>query len=63
MANSASDARGSELELRKKLIQTGAVDVMVTLSSNFLLRATRDFLLPRLISGKIDVSRLDAPRA
>ncbi|WP_438016577.1 class I SAM-dependent DNA methyltransferase [Sorangium sp. So ce315] len=40
MANSASDARGSELEIRRKLIQTGAVDVMVTLSSNFFYTVT-----------------------
>ncbi len=30
MANSAGDARGSELEIRKKLIQSGAVDVIVS---------------------------------
>ena len=29
MANSASDARGSVLELRKRPIQTGVVDVMI----------------------------------
>jgi type I restriction enzyme M protein len=34
MANSASDARGSELEIRKKLIQAGAVDVMIAIGSN-----------------------------
>jgi hypothetical protein len=28
MANSADDARGSELEFHKKLIQSGAVDVI-----------------------------------
>ena len=28
MANSASDARGSELEIRRQLIEKGAVDVM-----------------------------------
>jgi type I restriction enzyme M protein len=32
MANSASDARGSELEIRQKLIEEGVVDVMITLS-------------------------------
>ena len=31
MANSAADARGSELEIRKKLIQSGAVDIMVSI--------------------------------
>ena len=40
MANSASDARGSELEIRQKLIQTGAVDVMVAVSSNFFYTVT-----------------------
>ena len=40
MANSASDARGSELEIRKKLIQSGGVDVMVSVSSNFFYTVT-----------------------
>lgn len=35
MANSAGDARGSELEIRKKLIQSGDVDVIVSVGSNF----------------------------
>jgi len=35
MANSAGDARGTELEIRKKLIQTGGVDVIVSVGSNF----------------------------
>jgi type I restriction enzyme M protein len=35
MATSAADARGSELEIRKKLIQSGAVDVMVSVGSGF----------------------------
>ena len=40
MANSAGDARGSELEIRKKLIQTGAVDVIVSIGSNFFYTVT-----------------------
>jgi type I restriction enzyme M protein len=40
MANSASDARGSELEIRKKLIQSGAVDVVVSIGSNFFYTVT-----------------------
>jgi type I restriction enzyme M protein len=32
MANSAADARGSELEIRKKLIEAGAVDVVVAIA-------------------------------
>jgi type I restriction enzyme M protein len=40
MANSAGDARGSELEIRKRLIQSGAVDVIVSISSNFFYTVT-----------------------
>lgn len=36
-------------------------DVLV--AQNEVLRATRDLLLPRLISGEIDVNRLEAPGA
>jgi type I restriction enzyme M protein len=40
MANSASDARGSELEIRKKLILAKAVDVMIAVGSNFFYTVT-----------------------
>lgn len=40
MANSASDARHSELEIRKKLIESKAVDVMITIASNFFYTVT-----------------------
>ena len=40
MANSAGDARGSELEIRKKLIQSGAVDVIVSVGTNFFYTVT-----------------------
>lgn len=40
MANSAGDARGTELEVRKKLIQTGGVDVIVSVGSNFFYTVT-----------------------
>jgi len=40
MANSAADARGSELEIRKKLIQSGDVDVIVSVGSNFFYTVT-----------------------
>jgi type I restriction enzyme M protein len=40
MANSAGDARGSELEIRKKLIQSGAVDVIIGVGSNFFYTVT-----------------------
>src|SRR6266566_817219 len=35
MANAAGDARGSELEIRKKLLQTHAADVVVSIGPNF----------------------------
>lgn len=40
MANSAGDARGPELEIRKKLIQTGGVDVIVSVGPNFFYTVT-----------------------
>jgi type I restriction enzyme M protein len=40
MANSAGDARGSELEIRKKLIKSGAVDVVVSIGPNFFYTVT-----------------------
>ncbi len=40
MANSAGDARGSELEIRKQLIRSGAVDVIVSIGSNFFYTVT-----------------------
>ncbi len=40
MANSASDARASELEIRKKLIESGVVDVMIAIGSNFFYTVT-----------------------
>ena len=52
MANSASDARGSELEIRKKLIQSGAVDVIVAVGSNFFYTVTLPCTLWFLDKGK-----------
>jgi type I restriction enzyme M protein len=40
MANSAGDARGSELLIRQKLIESGAVDVIVSVGSNFFYTVT-----------------------
>lgn len=40
MANSAADARGTELEIRKKLIERGAVDVIVAIGPNFFYTVT-----------------------
>lgn len=40
MANSAGDARGSELEIRRKLLEDHAVDVIVSVGPNFFYTVT-----------------------
>jgi type I restriction enzyme M protein len=40
MASSAADARGSEREIRRKLVQSRAVDVMVSIGPNFFYTVT-----------------------
>ena len=40
MANSAADARGMELEIRRKIIQEKVVDVMVSIGPNFFYTVT-----------------------
>jgi type I restriction enzyme M protein len=40
MANSASDARGSEMDIRQQLIEDDGVDVMVAISDNFFYTVT-----------------------
>lgn len=52
MANSASDARSSELEIRKQLIEEGAVDVMVSVGSNMFYTVTLPCTLWFLDKGK-----------
>ncbi len=52
MANSASDARGSELDIRKQIIQAHAVDVMVAVGSNFFYTVTLPCTLWFLDRGK-----------
>ena len=57
MANSASDARGSELEIRRQLIQKGAVDVMIAIGSNFFYTVTLPCTLWFLDRGKVKTPR------
>jgi type I restriction enzyme M protein len=57
MANSASDARGSELEIRRRLIESGAVDVMVAVGSNFFYTVTLPCTLWFLDRGKPEERR------
>jgi len=59
MANSASDARGSELEIRRKLIEDRAVDVMVAVGSNFFYTVTLPCTLWFLDRGKRGTERED----
>jgi type I restriction enzyme M protein len=59
MANSASDARGSELEIRKKLINEGAVDVMVATSANMFYTVTLPCTLWFYDKGKSNTERKD----
>lgn len=59
MANSASDARGSELDIRKQLIQSGAVDVMIAVGPNFFYTVTLPCTLWFLDRGKRQSARKD----
>jgi type I restriction enzyme M protein len=59
MANSASDARASEMEIRKKLIEEKAVDIMVSVSSNFFYTVTLPCTLWFLDKGKTGTDRED----
>ncbi len=59
MANSAGDARSTELEIRKKLIQDRAVDVMVSVGSNFFYTVTLPCTLWFLDRGKKKTKRKD----
>jgi len=59
MANSASDARGSELEVRRKLIENKTVDVMVAIGSNFFYTVTLPVTLWFLDRAKADSDRGD----
>jgi type I restriction enzyme M protein len=59
MANSASDARASELEIRKQLIATGAVDVMIAVGSNMFYTVTLPCTLWFFDKGKAKTKRAD----
>ena len=59
MANSASDARSSEMDIRKQLIEARAVDVMVAVSSNFFYTVTLPCTLWFFDRGKRKTARVD----
>jgi type I restriction enzyme M protein len=60
MANSASDARSSEQELRQKLIEARAVDVMVAVGPNMFYTVTLPCTLWFLDKGKAKTKRAES---
>src|SRR5439155_1247590 len=59
MANSAGDARGSELEIRKKLLESHTVDVIVSIGPNFFYTVTLPCTLWFFDRGKTKTKRKD----
>jgi type I restriction enzyme M protein len=59
MANSASDARASEAEIRRRLIEEHAVDVMIAIGPNFFYTVTLPVTLWFLDRGKRGTPRED----
>ena len=59
MANSAADARSSELELRRKLIEARAVDVVLAVGPNMFYTVTLPCTLWFLDKGKAKTPRAD----
>jgi type I restriction enzyme M protein len=59
MANSAADASGSELEIRRKLIEDRCIDVVVAVGSNFFYTVTLPVTLWFLDRGKRGSARED----
>ncbi|WP_013627799.1 type I restriction-modification system subunit M [Rubinisphaera brasiliensis] len=59
MANSAADARQSEQEIRKKLLRSHAVDVMVAIGPNFFYTVTLPCTLWFFDKGKQNTDRKD----
>lgn len=59
MANSASDAGGSEREMRRKLVESGAVDVIISTSPNMFFTVTLPVTLWFLDKAKAKGERAD----
>jgi type I restriction enzyme M protein len=57
MANSASDARSSEMEIRRRLIESGAVDAIVSVGSNMFYTVTLPCTLWFIDRGKTGTDR------
>ncbi len=59
MTNPASDARNSELDIRRQLLQKKVVDVIVAVSPNFFYTVTLPCTLWFLDKGKVGTERED----
>jgi type I restriction enzyme M protein len=59
MANSAADARGSELDIRKALIESGTVDCIVSVGPNFFYTVTLPCTLWFFDKGNAKTKRED----
>ena len=59
MPNSASDASNSEYEIRKKIVDSGIVDCMVSMPSNMFLTVTLPATLWFFDKQKVNTSRKD----
>jgi type I restriction enzyme M protein len=59
MANSASDARNTEYEIRKKIVDSGIVDCMVSMPSNMFFTVTLPATLWFFDKGKVKTDRKD----
>lgn len=59
MANSASDSRASELEIRKKLVESGALDVMISIGPNMFYTVALPCTLWFFDKAKAKTSRKD----
>jgi type I restriction enzyme M protein len=57
MANSAGDARGSELDIRRELLKSGAVDVMIAVAPNYFYSVTLPCTLWFFDKGKAKTDR------
>ena len=59
MANSATDARGSEMEIRRKLVEDRSVDVVISIGTNFFYTVTLPCTLWFFDRGKRKSPRKD----
>ncbi len=57
MANSAADAKGTDLAIREKLIKDNIVDVMISISSNFFYTVTLPCQLWFFDKNKVNTNR------